>query len=60
MYYTFTSKNSKSSTLSLQHLLLTADNRLNSLDPDQDGQNVAPDLGPNHLFLHGNSLREAV
>ena len=32
-------------------LLLPADNFMKSLVPDQDPQNVAPNLDPNHLTL---------
>ena len=31
--------------------LVAADTFANSLDLDQDRQNVGPDLGPNHLTL---------
>ena len=39
---------SQTSTLFLLAVLKTI---ANSLDPDQDGQNVGPDLDPNYLTL---------
>ena len=36
---------------SCHNFLLSADNIYNSLDPDQDRQNVCPDLDPNRLTI---------
>ena len=47
-YQVFTVKNFVLASSDFCHLLITF---ANSLDPDQDRQNVCPGLDPNHLIL---------